>query len=145
IALKGDADHLALLKHRPTTVARGYGRVDLHRQVRIYSRVRISLKIDSRDYAAGHGEPVSPDRIAINRDGALDCGDASEMQSSRIREIIRIVDGEQREITVVRNVRNSCWIGFGISLLGDGQEARIADDMRVGHDAVTCDDETCSL
>ena len=38
VSLKGDADHLAFLKDRATTVARVYGRIDLHRQMRIYSQ-----------------------------------------------------------------------------------------------------------
>jgi hypothetical protein len=51
-ALEGDADHLAVLKHRAAGVSRVDGGIDLHDEVRVRPRVRVGLEVDPRNHAA---------------------------------------------------------------------------------------------
>ena len=51
VALKGDADHLAILEHGSAAVSRIDGRIDLDGQMGVHAGMRIRLEINARYHA----------------------------------------------------------------------------------------------
>ena len=139
VALEGDADDFSVLHDGAAAVAGVDGGVDLDREVRVHSGVRVGLEIDAGNDAAGDGEARAADGVAIDGDDGFEGGKAAEFEGGGAVEEFDIFDLEEREIAIVRDVENAGGIGLRVALFGNGEEARVADDMGVRHDAVAVD------
>src|SRR5664279_1598487 len=63
ISLKGHADHFRALHHGPAAVAGIDLRADLDREMLVDRRMRVELKIDSRNNAGGYRHSLATERI----------------------------------------------------------------------------------
>ena len=141
ISLEGHADDFAILHDRAAAVAGVDRRIDLDRQVGIHPRVRVRLEVDARDDPLGHREAGPADRVAVDRNDRFDRGDTTQIQCCGVFEKAGVIHGQHREVAIVRDKKHARLAGFGIALLGNRQEPRVADDVGICHDAVAADDE----
>src|SRR5947209_12887012 len=100
----------------------------------------VELKIDPRNNSGGYGHALPANRITIGRYGGFKFGNAAELQRRHIFEKVRI-DGDQREIAIMRDEQNFRRIFVRIPVALDGKIAAVAYNVRVGHDAVAVDHE----
>ena len=136
IALEGHANDLAILHHRSAAVAGIDGGVDLDGEVGIHSGMREGLEIDPRNDTASDGQPLASDRVSVNGYDGLDLGQAAEFERRRAIEKLGLVDLQQREVAIVRDMEHARGVGLRVAFFGDCQEARVADDMGIRHDPV---------
>src|SRR6516162_6606003 len=68
VSLKCDSNDPSILHYRTTRVPRIDRRVQLNRQMRIDTRMRVGLKIDSRNDSSSYGQSLTADWISVNGD-----------------------------------------------------------------------------
>ncbi len=103
--------------------------------------MRVELEVDARNNPGRDRHALAADRITIGRDGRFQFGNSAETQRHHVLEKLGRRDLDQREIAVVRDEQNRGRILVGIALALDREIAAVADDVRVGHDARSVDDE----
>ncbi len=101
----------------------------------------VQLEVDPRNDPGGDRHALAADRISIGRDGRFQFGNSAETERHHILEELGRRDLDQREIAIVRDEQNRGRILIGIALALDRKIAAVADDMGVGHDARSVDDE----
>ena len=133
--MKRDTDDFAFLQNRSPAVAGIDRRIDLDREMRIDAGVRICLKINPRYNTARHRQPIAADGISIHRNRGFNFGNTTEAERLGAFEKLGIIDGQQRQIAIMRDMKHPRRIGLGIPFLADCQKAGITDHMGVRHDA----------
>jgi hypothetical protein len=109
--------------------------------VRIDGGVRVGLKINARHHAVRHRHPLTADRVAIDGDRRFNLRDAAEFQRNGALEESRLGNFQHREIAVVPDELDTRGVLVRVVVFFHDEEAPVADDMGVGHDALAVDDE----
>ena len=141
-ALESHADHLAILQHRATGVARVDRRIDLHDEVGIRPAVGVWLEIDARDDALGYGQPLAADGIADDGYLRFEQGHVPEGKHREALEVREVLKREDGEIAIVRDEIHLCWVFLRRAVDGDEDALVVRDHVGVGEDLVFSDEES---
>jgi len=98
--------------------------------------MRVCLEINTGNNPARHRQALPTDRVSINGNRGLDRWDVTQLQGRCSVEKLGFVNGEHREIAVVRNIKNLRRIGLRITFFIDRKKTHIADHMGIGEDSV---------
>ena len=143
VALECDANHFRILHHRTAAVTRIDLRADLNREMGINRRMGVELEIDARNDTGRDRHAFAAERITVSRDGRFQLGNSAEGEGNHVLEEILVRHIDQRQVAIVRHEQDRGGIFIRIAVTLDREIARIADDVRIRHDAVAFDDKTC--
>ena len=142
VTLKRDADDFGVLHHRAATIARINLRADLNGKVLINRGVGIKLEIDARNDAGGDRHAFAANWITVGRDRRFELGNTAKLQRQHVLVEIWRIDGDEREIAIVRNKKHFGRIFVWIAIALDREIAAVAHHVRVRHDAIAFDHKT---
>ena len=98
--------------------------------------MRVSLEINTGNNPARYGQTLPADRVSVNRNARLDRRDIAQLQGCCSIKKLRFVNGEQREIAVMRYIKHLRRVGLRVAFFIDRKKTHIADHVGICEDSV---------
>ena len=137
LVLERDADHRAVVvEGRPSRVARVDGGIDLNRE-QVGARVCVPLDLDAAHHSHRHRDALAALRVAHHGHLVLQRRYAPKGERRDARPEAVVVDGEGREIALVRDLDARRRVLACVARLAHLDKRRVSNYMCVRHDAAT--------